>query len=95
MKADDLISSEAWKVVYEECWSRWKIGLDRLRKASNGIEAASAKQQMDEAESMLKLPLRDKKMDGENKANYERRTMRDEERMMKEKFHSGVEEGGV
>jgi hypothetical protein len=53
----EVVETETWKMVYEEGWRMWRSGLDRLRKSENGLEAAKAKQLMDDAEHILRLPI--------------------------------------
>jgi hypothetical protein len=75
-----MVGTEVWSVVYEECWRMWRVGLDRLRKAENGLEAAKAKQQMEDAESLAKLPMRVGKVPGygEKLEKREEKTLRKE-----------------
>ena len=57
MTMGELLASESWKLIYEECWRMWREGMDRLRKAEDGKTAERAKQMMDDAERILRLPL--------------------------------------
>lgn len=89
MTAEELIGSEAWSVVHKECWEMWKMGLEMLRKSTTGIESAHAKQQMLDAEKILKIPLGMNK-DKEQRARYYSQRNREEEGVLKGELNKSV-----
>ena len=84
----ELVASDAWQLVYEECWGMWREGMIRLRKAEDGRTADRAKQQMDDAERILKMPLRNTKAaTKEEKRRYEGALANKEEKTLKGVFN--------
>lgn len=93
----EMLDAEIWKRVHEEGWRMWKGGLDKLRKAENGLEAAMAKQMMLDAESILRIPTRLKIRAGTNDGNTRERygvsLERKEAQIVKDTFETAVKEG--
>jgi hypothetical protein len=92
MNGTEFVGSAVWKVVYEHCWSKWMMGLDVLRKAANGVEAARGKEMMTSAEDALRIPLRHKEVvwgNGEDSA-YKNGLTRMHNGVCKEMLGNGV-----
>lgn len=89
----EFVETEVWKKVYDEGWRMWKEGLDRIRKAENGLEAAMAKQLMLDAERILRVPTRAKSKnvdDQRAKERYGGELSKREEKVVREKFEKAV-----
>jgi hypothetical protein len=88
----ETVETEVWGKIYEEGWRMWREGLDRLRKSENGLEAAKAKQLMDDAERILQVPLRGPKGKVEKEAadKYKRKLKGTEEAMVKKEFETSI-----
>jgi len=88
----EIIETEVWKMLYEEGWRMWKEGLDRLRKSENGLEAAKAKQLMDDAERMLRFPTRGQGSASEkgDRDRYKKGLAAREGKIVKEEFEESI-----
>lgn len=90
----EVIETEVWKRIYDEGWRMWKEGLDRLRKSDNGLEAAKAKQLMDDAERILRVPTRipisPSEGRGEDRERYKKGLAAREEKIVREEFESKI-----
>ena len=92
----EIVETEVWKMLYEEGWRMWKEGLDRLRKSENGLEAAKAKQLMDDAERMLRFPTRSREVIGEkeDRKRYKKGLEAREGKVVREEFESSIKGDG-
>lgn len=92
MRFTEMEDNAVWKVVYEEGWKMWKEGLDRLRKSENGLEAARAKQMMEDAERVLRTPLRSssEREDVVRRGEYRKKLAKNEENLVRGIFQGNL-----
>ena len=93
----EIVETEVWKMMYDEGWRMWKEGLDKLRKSENGLEAAKAKQLMDDAERILRFPVRNSPKtaaDEMHRVRYKKELAAREGKIVKGEFEASIKGDG-